>query len=317
MLQNNEARIRGGSLSGTGENGKPGNGAAGQPGEADGLPGLQTNLCRPSAGIPAIGIEIVGVRSGSCGNHLAQSVSSAEPCGKSDGARCIVDAYRFEPAGTIGTDLDMKMIIAGKTQFGSARIAGLEQKRGRLLRVGFVELELVAGAGMIEQGCRCGNDQAIVVIGIGGDAQLRGDGCFLDQRLPAGIGIDEKNCFIFDPQTPARLRREEAPGAVLTGGDLVLMAGPCATFGFADEVTRSLRGDGGRLGEAAGKNGEMQEGIEAKQRFIMRDVFLRLGGGEKGQSRLVVSDISAFRHEGWLRLWRQDHRRRFAGQWRW
>ena len=66
--------------------------------------------------------------------------------------RCSIKGDGIVERRTVGTDLDRKIVAAGRAHFGPARKAGLKQQTGRIGGGGLVDLQLMACAGVGEQG---------------------------------------------------------------------------------------------------------------------------------------------------------------------
>ena len=65
-------------------------------------------------------------------------------------ARILVDENGFVPGAAVGAHLEMEIIIAGGADLRATGVVRLEEEGGGVGIVGLVDLELMAGAGMIE-----------------------------------------------------------------------------------------------------------------------------------------------------------------------
>ena len=84
---------------------------------------------------------------------------------------------------TIGADLDGKPVFPGRAHLGPPRPAGLEQQAGGVARRRLVDLELMPGAFMGQQGGRCRDAQPVDRISGGAKPDVIGQG--------ARIGLPE------------------------------------------------------------------------------------------------------------------------------
>ena len=133
-----------------------------------------------------------------------------------DGAYVLEAVVGADESGARGREVALPLSPDDPVyEFGAAGIAGLEQQARRIGAAGLVELELVPGAVVVEQGgLRC-DDQPVRQVGRCVDPEL-GDGAAAigDENRPGSGLPDDDLGAVLDIDQPAVLGHAEAPGAV-------------------------------------------------------------------------------------------------------
>ena len=184
-------------------------------------------------------------------------------------------------AAAVGRDLDRQRVLAGGADLGPARPAGLEQQAAGVGRGRLVDLQLVPRPVMAQQHRRRRDGQPVGIVGAGVQPQPGGR----QPVVPGGAVPAHRLRLGLDPGLPARLRREKGPGAVLEGGDTVLLPDPGAAGRGGDDVPLARRRIGRRRGQVAARHRRLHQHVEPAERLVMGDMLLRLGRLQVGQGK--------------------------------
>jgi len=187
------------------------------------------------------------------------------------------------------------MIVADYARFNARGIIRLVDMRSRTRAILLVEIDAHVPGAAVGDIFRC--DQRLIKprsqrrssVRCRSDAEGRELRKISDQRVertPVGAVIKQKRRVAFHINSPARFRRKKRPFAGEKSCDLPRRACKDACRRVADEQPRAFRRRCRRARRISGRNGEVSHGVEQKQGFVMRDVFLRLRRLDQRQGQM-------------------------------
>ena len=103
---------------------------------------------------------------------------------------------------------------------------------------------------------------------------------------PCGAVIEQQELFRFDISPPAGPWRKKAPTAREERRDLIGLAGERARGAGADEQTIAFRRSSWRRRHVSIRDRKLRQRIDQRQRFIVRDVLLRLRRVKERQRKM-------------------------------
>ena len=183
----------------------------------------------------------------------------------------------------VRTDLDGKVVRPCGAHLGAARKPGLEQQACRVRCRRLVDLDLMPGACMRQQGRRRRHRQPVCGIRGRRNPKPRHRDAPVRRGFPHRTVEHRSLAFCHHLRRPACQRHDELPPRRRIKRDPAGLACPKAGRPDRHDMAVPDRRRGGRHGQVAGQHRQLHHHVQKAQRLVVGDVLLRLRRQDQGQ----------------------------------